>query len=72
MNNKDSRADNFKSFCLLQGTQKNQLRETLMEVGFTFFLILARMQDIDPLMSTSKSDVIFFIIACTFNMSTTL
>nr|XP_022341734.1 inositol 1,4,5-trisphosphate receptor type 2-like isoform X7 [Crassostrea virginica] len=32
------------------GTQKNQLRETLMEVGFTFFLILARMQDIDPLM----------------------
>lgn len=43
-----------------------------MEVGFTFFLILARMQDIDPLMSTSKSDVIFFIIACTLNMSTTL
>nr|XP_019924346.2 inositol 1,4,5-trisphosphate receptor type 1 isoform X2 [Crassostrea gigas] len=35
------------------GTQKNQLRETLMEVGFTFFLILARMQDIDPLMSTT-------------------
>lgn len=25
-----------------------------MEVGFTFFLILARMQDIDPLMISSK------------------
>ncbi|XP_062618413.1 inositol 1,4,5-trisphosphate receptor type 1-like [Saccostrea cucullata] len=35
------------------GSQKNQLRDTLMEVGFTFFLILARMQDIDPLMGAT-------------------
>ncbi|KAK3085572.1 hypothetical protein FSP39_005468 [Pinctada imbricata] len=28
--------------------QKNQLKDTLMEVGFTFYLILARMLDLDP------------------------
>lgn len=58
-------------FFIWKGTQKNQLRETLMEVGFTFFLILARMQDIDPLMISSKFLVLkasIFLHSCILRM----
>ena len=31
-----------------KGKKKNALKESVMEVGFTYYLILARMMDIDP------------------------
>ena len=46
-----------------------------MEVGFTFFLILARMQDIDPLMISSKFLVLkgkYFLHSYIFRMGFSL
>jgi hypothetical protein len=31
-----------------KGKKKNALKESVMEVGFTYYLMLARMMDIDP------------------------
>ncbi|PVD21456.1 hypothetical protein C0Q70_19629 [Pomacea canaliculata] len=33
---------------VVKGKKKNALKESVMEVGFTYYLILARMTDIDP------------------------
>ncbi|KAK7114914.1 hypothetical protein V1264_000891 [Littorina saxatilis] len=33
---------------VVKGKKKNALKESVMEVGFTYYLILARMMDIDP------------------------
>ena len=41
--------------CTFQkGPAKNALKESLVTVGFAFYLILARMHDIDPHLTDSK------------------
>jgi hypothetical protein len=37
---------------LKTGDELNSLKDTLMDVGFSYYLILARMLDIDPHLTT--------------------
>ena len=49
-------------FCFLflqKGPKKNAMKESLMAVGFNFYLILARLIDVDPHMTDSKNCLSF-------------
>lgn len=45
-------------FILLQGTKKDPIRDSLTDTGYLFYLIWARMCDIDTELYKSKYDII--------------